>query len=77
MKPVILTSHAQDRLKERSITKNQIIEVIKNPDISCQTQHKRRKRVMKTLNNNTIDVIIEEREKYILVVTCVILQKEA
>jgi hypothetical protein len=77
LKPIILTSHAQDRLKERSVTKQQIIEVIKYPDITCPTRHRRRKRLIKTLNNKVIDVIIEEREKCIYVVTCAILKKEA
>jgi hypothetical protein len=77
VKKVILCSHAQDRISERSIEKSEIIDVIKNPDITTPTKHKRRKRLMRTLNNKTIDVIIEERENIILVVTCAVLNKEA
>jgi hypothetical protein len=77
MKSIILTPHAQDRIAERSIKKNDVIEAIKNPDVTCPTRNKRRKRIMKTLNNKTLDVIIEERDKCILVVTCAMLEKEA
>jgi len=76
MKPIVLSSHAQDRIIERSINRKDIIEAVRNPHIVCPTKHKRRKRLMKNLNNKTIDVIIEEKEKIILVVTCAILNKE-
>jgi hypothetical protein len=75
VKKIILCSHAQDRISERIIDKYEIIEVVKNPDITTPTKHKRRKRLMKNLNNKTIDVIIEERDNIILVVTCAVLNK--
>jgi hypothetical protein len=77
VKKIVLTSHAQDRVDERSISRSEITETIRDPDITSPTRHRRRRRLMKTLNNRTIDVIIEERDKIILVVTCAVLNKEA
>jgi len=74
---IVLTPHAQDRIAERGIKKNDVIDTIKNPTTTCPTRHRRRKRVMKNLKNQTIDVIIEERPKCTIVVTCAVLKKEA
>jgi len=73
---IVLSSHAQERIIERNIKKGDVIDTIKDPDITCPTRHKHRKRVMKSLNNATLDVIIEEKDGKIIVVTCAILRKE-
>lgn len=74
---IVLSSHAQERIVERNIRKDDVIETIKNPGITCPTKHKHRKRVMKSLNGATLDVIIETRGDKIIVVTCAMLKKEA
>ncbi len=59
---IVLSLHAQERIIERNIKKADVIETIKNPDITCPTRHKHRKRVMKSLNGATLDVIIETND---------------
>jgi len=74
---IVLSSHAQDRLVERGIKKADVIEAIKNPDIKCPTKNKRLTRIRKELNSKTLNVIIEEKDTCIVVVTCAISEKEA
>ena len=73
---IVFSSHALVRMGERHIKKRDIIETVRNPEITFQTRHRRRRRVMKNLQGRTIDVIIEEKEKYILVITCAVLTRK-
>jgi len=76
LKKLIFSEHAIERLKERNISESEVRVVLDDPDISILTRRQRRKRVMKALNNRTLDIIYEERPNYIYIVTCAILRRE-
>lgn len=74
---IICPIHAKERMEQRKITEEQVEQAIRDPNIALPTQHKRRRRVMKTFGSKTLDVIYEPRgENKIVLVTAVWLKKK-
>ncbi len=63
-------------MEQRSIERRQIEVTIREPHIKLPTVHHRRARAMRTFGTKTLDVIYEEKERYILVVTAMWLRSE-
>ena len=59
---IICPIHARERMEQRGITREQIVQTINHPDISLPTEHKRRKRAMRRFGPKTLDVIYEPRK---------------
>jgi len=68
---ILLSPHAQERSKERQITFAEIKETIENYETRTPTRHRRRTRVVKEINGKTVSVIYEQKDRYLLVVTCI------
>lgn len=74
-KHIILTRHAEERLRERSITLQQVKHAIDNPDMKLPAWDKK-KRVMKDFGDKCLDVIYREKESVIILVTAVWLSEK-
>lgn len=73
---IVLCPHAQERLKERQITFNEIKDTIENYGTRAPTRHRRRMRVTKKIGEKIIKVIYEQKDGHVLVITCAKLDKE-
>lgn len=67
---IICSIHAKERMEQRNITREQIIQAIQNPDIRLPTPRKRTRRVMKKFGSNTLG------ENRIVLVTVAWLKEE-
>jgi len=68
MKKIIYTQHANKRISERGIAKNLVKTALTNPDVRLPCKGSERKRVMKSIEGKTLDVIyIEKKNKYVIV----------
>ena len=74
-KYIILTKHAEERLKERKIHLEQIKRAIYDPSVNIPVWGKK-KRVMKDFGNKMLDVIYIEKENNIILVTAVWLNRK-
>ena len=69
-KYIILTKHAEERLKERNIKLEQVKRAIDDPHIRIPVWGTK-KRVMREFGNKSLDVIYRETENTIIVITAV------
>ena len=76
MKPLHYTVHVLQRMEQRSIDRRQIEVTIREPHRRMPTLNRDRTRVMRTFGTKTLDVIYEERERYVVVVTAMWLRSE-
>ena len=74
-KYIILTRHAEERLKQRNITLGQVKKAIYEPHINLPAWDKK-KRVMRDFGNKCLDVIYREKENVIIIVTAVWLKEK-
>ena len=74
-KYIILTKHAEDRLKERNIKLEQVKRAIYDPSIILPVWGKK-KRVMKEFSGRHLDVIYRETENTIVLITAVWLKEK-
>jgi len=74
-KHIILTKHAEERLRERNITLQQVRYTISNPDMTLPAWDKK-KRVMKDFGSKCLDVIYRETESVIVLITAVWLNEK-
>jgi len=63
----IFTDHAEDRVKKRNLTKQEIIESIKNADKTLKKHGKYY--AQKNIGRGTIEIAYERTESYIRVLT--------
>ena len=75
MKEIILPLHIQKRMSQRGIKKSYIKKVIMEPEIILPTINPVRKRVMRKINNNRLDVIYVETKNSFIIVTAAWLNK--
>ncbi len=68
MKQIIFIPHALDRLKERDISKELVIEIIRNPD-NIDPESERRKIVQKLIKGKLLRVVYDEEEESIVVIS--------
>ena len=74
---IIYPIHAKERMERRNITKEQVEQSLREPEVKLPTQHKRRRRIMKRFGSKTLDVIYEPRGKdKVILVTAVWLEEE-
>jgi len=69
-KYIILTRHAEERLKQRSISLEQVKKAIYEPHITLPAWGKK-KRVMRDFGARCLDVIYRESENTIILITAV------
>ena len=69
-KYIILTKHAEERLKQRDIKLEQVKKALYEPNVILPAWGKK-KRVMKDFGNKCLDVIYVEKENTIILVTAV------
>jgi len=74
MKRIVFIAHALERLRDRKISKELVIQTLNEPD-SVDTGYLGRKISQKILNGKLIRVIYEETEDEILVITAYITSK--
>ncbi len=74
-KHIILTKHAEQRLRERGITLHQVRYAVTNPDMILPAWDKK-KRVMKDFGARCLDVIYREKESVIILITAVWLDEK-
>ncbi len=74
MKRIVFIAHALERLRDRKISKELVIQALNEPD-SVDTGYLGRKIAQKILNGKLIRVIYEEAEDEILVITAYITSK--
>ena len=67
-KYVILTKHAEERLRERNIRLDQVKQAIHEPTVSLPAWGNK-KRVMRDFGSRCLDVIYREKENAIILVT--------
>ena len=63
----IFTIHAELRIKKRKLTKEEIIDTVKYPDITLKKYDKYY--VQKKIKRGTIEVVYEKKEKFIRIIT--------
>lgn len=68
MKEIRYIDHALQKLKERKVSKEHVLEILTNPD-KVLPARLGRKRAIKNLAGRIIHVIYEEHEDHFLVVT--------
>ena len=74
---IVYPVHIKERMEQRGITKQQIVDTVCHPQITCPTENKRRKRAMRTFGSKTLDVIYVPRgNQQVILVTAVWLKKE-
>ncbi len=71
---IIFIEHALERMKEREISKELVINAIRNPD-SVDQGYGGRKVAQKCINGKLLRVIYEEHEDKIIVITAYITSK--
>ena len=76
MKKIIYTQHANKRISERDISKNLVKAALTNPDVRLPCKDSERKRVMKSIEGKTLDVIYVEKINKYVIVTVVWLDKK-
>lgn len=74
-KYIIFTRHAEERLKQRNISAEQVKRAIYEPHVTLPAWGKK-KRVMRDFGNRCPDVIYREKETVIIVVTAVWLKEK-
>jgi len=74
-KHIIITKHAEERLKERKIDLEQVKRAIYDPSITLPVWGKK-KRVMKDFGNRCLDVIYVEKGKRVILVTAIWLNRK-
>ena len=71
---IVFISHALERIKERGISKDLVIEALTNPD-KVEEGYFGRKVAQKVVDEKLIRVIYEEHEDEIIVITAYITSK--
>ena len=74
-KYIILTKHAEERLKQRDIKIEQVKKALYEPNVTLPAWGKK-KRVMKDFGNKCLDVIYVENENSIILITAVWLKEK-
>jgi hypothetical protein len=69
-KYIILTRHAEERLKQRNILLEQVKKAIYEPHVTLPAWGKK-KRVMRGFGSRCLDVIYRESENTIILITAV------
>jgi hypothetical protein len=70
-KTVAFDEHALTRMAERSVTEDQVIDVLRNPDQTGLPTQPNRFRDRKSLSGRTVDVVFEHDPTQIVVITVV------
>ncbi len=68
MKQIIFIQHALDRLKERGISEELVIEVIRNPD-NIDTKSEGRKIAQKLIKGKLLRIVFDDKEESIVVIS--------
>jgi len=68
MKQIIFIRHALDRLKERGISEELVIEVIRDPD-NADAEGERRKIAQKLIKGKLLRIVYEDEEESIVVIS--------
>ncbi len=76
MKPVHYQPHVLYRMAQRTIERQQIEVAIREPHITLPTLDRRRSRAMRKFGTRTLDVIYEDRGRYVMVITAAWLKSE-
>jgi len=64
---IIFTAHAEERIKKRRISKEEILEAIKKPEKI--TKKRKKFYIQKTISEGKIEVIYEKEENFIKIIT--------
>jgi Domain of unknown function (DUF4258) len=68
---VALDEHAAARMRERSVSADEVLEVLRNPDTTGLPTQPKRFRFRKTLAGRRIDVVFEHDPTQIVVITVI------
>jgi hypothetical protein len=68
MKSIIYCRHARKRMKDRSVTEEEVDLVTKNPEY-IESDTKKRKNAYKYINNRFLRVTFQEENDNILIIT--------
>ncbi len=68
MKQIIFIQHALDRLKERGISKELVIEIIRNPD-NVDIESERRKIAQKLIKGKLLRIVYDDEDESIVVIS--------
>jgi hypothetical protein len=68
-KSVAFDEHALTRMAERSVTEDEVIEVLRNPDQTGLPTQPNRCRYRKSLAGRSVDVVFEHDPTQIVVIT--------
>ncbi len=68
MKQVIFIQHALDRLEERGISKELVIEIIRDPD-NVDLESERRKIAQKLIKGKLLRVVYDDEDESIVVIS--------
>lgn len=68
-KTVAFDEHALTRMAERSVTEEEVLEVLRNPEHVGLPTQSNRFRYRKTLGGRTVDVVFEHDPTQVVVVT--------
>jgi hypothetical protein len=68
---VAFDEHALTRMSERSVTEDEVVEVLRNPDLTGLRTQPNRYRYRKNLAGRSVDVVFEQDPTQIVVVTVI------
>jgi len=68
MRQIIFIQHALDRLKERDISEELVIEVIRNPDV-VDNKGERRKIAQKLIKEKLLRIVYDDEDELIVVIS--------
>ena len=70
-KTIAFDEHALTRMDERSVTEDEVIDVLRNPDQTGLPTQSNRYRHRKALGGRSVDVVFEHEPTQIVVVTVI------
>jgi len=76
MKPIILSDHAKDRMKERQINLSQIRTTIEEPHSRMPALPPPRQRAMRDFGRDCLDVVYYDNRSHYYVVSAMWLKEE-
>ena len=75
--PIVFSKHAQDQLKQRGrITKNMVLETIKQPD-RVKSSYRQRELYQKYFGEDLLEVVATQEDNKIIVITEYFLKEES
>jgi len=66
-----LDEHAVQRMRERGVSEDEVLEVLRNPDVTGLPTQPNRFRYRKTLGGRRVDVVFEHDPTQIVVITVI------